>query len=152
MIFGNAKDALDAGWIADADLDICLVEETGPLIDRAALRKEYSLDRIEGLQRRLKGCPDVMKIIDDCAVQFAKQSIRSTAIPGHRFSRFAGRLDENVIGRLDGGNAGRGCQVKAKSQIENGTHDKRFAELAAIFLFSRKLDTPQRIGFPEVDA
>jgi hypothetical protein len=52
MILGNAKDALDTGRIADADLDMRLVEEAGPLVDLAAFGEKHALDGIEGLKRR----------------------------------------------------------------------------------------------------
>ena len=93
-----------------------------------------------------------MKMIDDSAIQPTQQRTRSAAIPGHRLAGLTGHFDKILISRFHGHNTSRGCQVEAKSEIENCADDKRLAEFAAAFLLSRELQSPQRIGFPEIDA
>jgi hypothetical protein len=152
MFVGNAEHALDARRITNADLDVGLIVEARPLIDLAALCQKDALYGIERLKEWSGRSSHLMKMVDDRAIEFAKQKVWSAAILRDRLSGLIGNFDKIFVSRLYGGYARRGCQVEAIAEIKNGADDKRLGEFLASFLFLGELESAQRIGFPEIDA
>jgi hypothetical protein len=86
------------------------------------------------------------------AIKVSEEPIRTKPIFWNWFVRLFGVSNEVFMGCLDGSHTSGRNQVKAKSQIDHGAHNRRYRDFAARPPRFGELNPPQGIGFPKVDA
>lgn len=156
MIIRHAKNTFDASWIANANLNVGLLEETRFWVNPVTFDK-YAFHGVERRQvaRRL----NLVKVVYYRAIQFPKQEVVASFV-GRRRNLCALTVVEKVSmhcpNRLD---SHRGCEIKAKPQFDGGSDDERFFDLIGkVMLASPALEESGEfkatagIGFPEVDS
>ncbi len=77
MMGGDAEDALDGGWVADADLDVALAAKAGGGVEALAFHEDAA-DGVEGCFTA--GGAHKVEKVDDSAVQFAMKIVLPTRV------------------------------------------------------------------------
>jgi hypothetical protein len=124
----NAKNALNAGFIANANLNVSLFKEAGVVIDSVAFDK-YSFNGFE--LWKSKRISDFVKMVYHRAIKVSEEIVGVKSIFGEGFVCLFCVSDEILMGRFNGGYASRGKQIKAEPQIDNGAHNSGLGDLAA---------------------
>jgi hypothetical protein len=144
----NTKDALDALWIADGNLNVILHAEGRPSIQWRPLDK-YSLDRVErGLSFLIL---KTMKIIQHCAIQIVPCPIG--LVLWERDTRLLVELLKPNKCSFSRPEATTGGEVEAIPQIDHCANYRRLANRLWLTLrrFASKFQPTQRISLPEIN-
>jgi hypothetical protein len=148
VVVRNTKDALDAGLISNAKLNVGLFKKPSLVVDSIAL-DENRLDRLEsGQPRRIS---DFVKMVYHGAVKVSEEPVGTELVYRDRLACFPDISHKIFMRRLDGSNPRGRNQIEAKSQIDDGTHHGGLGDLTARMPFFGELQPSERIGFPKVD-
>lgn len=151
MFVRHAKEAFDAGTVANANLDMGFGEEARAFINAATFHED-TFHRIEGWERWLYSHPHLVKVIDHRAIQLSKRCVRTTTVRGYWFTRSVCVIDEVSVRRFHGCDSHSSRQVKTKAEIEHSPDNVGIDDLAALIPFLCELQTSKRIRLPEIDA
>jgi hypothetical protein len=143
----DPKHAFDRVQISNRNLDVRLCIKPGAGIDRRAFGENAS-HSIDGRERlRLQ---NAMQAANDSAVEISAKSVR---IISGQFDANSRTCRQAVISDLYPLNARRRCQVEAKPEFDDRADNEWLVDVAALprSRFPRKIETPPRIRFPEIN-
>jgi hypothetical protein len=153
LIVRNPEHALDAGEVADTNLNVCPLVKARPGVDRPAL-DEDAPHRIKW--REFSRLADLVKVIDYGAVQFAKYGILASFILRRVDVRLLAVSEEVLMNRCNRLGAGRGHKIEAETQFNDRAHDVGIGNFVGFALSPlckkmSKLKAALWIGLPKLD-
>jgi len=147
----DAKDPLDALWIAHADLHMSFFMKPGIRVDRFPFNED-SLDRVDG--RLVRIAAYVVERPYHRAVQISSQTIGIVFRQG-KFRRFV-NFNETLVSGANLSNSSSARQIEAQAKFDDSTDDTCLVDTSLAPFegseFRGEVQTALRVGFPEVYA
>lgn len=148
LFAGYAEDTFDAALVSHDDLDVGFLIKTGARIDRPALDKD-ALHRVH--RGQVLCLKDAVQTANHGAIEVAPEAVR--AVRGHLDAAPCGSAPSQAVVRyLHPFDSGCSGQIEAQAKIEDSADYERLSDTDrfSVGSFPREIQTPARIGFPEL--